>query len=184
MRATKFTAAIVALLVTVCLAPTLAKAETAKVIEAQVNDALDRLYKENKSALDLSQKAKGILIFPEVTKAGFVIGGSHGVGALRVGGNTDGFYQTTSGSLGLQAGVEKHSEVIMFMTDEALANFRASKNWQAGVDGSIAVLDAGAGGDISTQNQQKPIIAYVFGTSGIYGGVNLEGAKISPYTPE
>lgn len=171
-------------LVGVLLLPMAALADTAKEIEANVNAALTMLYSKNPAAAALGKDAKGILVFPHVVKGGLIIGASHGTGALRINNTTEGYYQTTSGSLGLQAGIESRKEVIMFMTTEALDKFRASENWQAGVDGSISVVQTGVAGSANTKNQKAPIIGYIFGNEGLYGGLNFEGAKISGYTPE
>ena len=171
-------------LVGVFLMPAAALAESAKEIEANVNAALTLLYSKNPAAAALGKEAEGILVFPHVVKGGLIIGAAHGTGALRIDGTTEGYYQTSSGSLGLQAGIESRKEVIMFMTTEALNKFKASKNWQAGVDGSISVIQTGVAGSANTKNQTAPIIGYIFGNEGLYGGLNFEGAKISHYTPE
>ena len=184
MRITGTASKVTALLVCLWLVPAAAMAKTANVIKAEVDDALATLYKTNKAASDLSSQAKGILVFPDVTKAGLIIGGARGVGALLVDGETVRHYQTNSASIGFQAGVESRSEVIMFMTDDALEKFQNSSNWQAGVDGSITVVEKGASGSVNTKNQTQPIIGFIFGNSGLYGGLNFEGAKISQYKPE
>ena len=184
MLRSKIAPKLAALLLCIFLVPGMAQAKTANVIKAEVDDALATLYDTNKTAKDLSSSAKGILVFPDVTKAGLIIGGARGVGALRVNGETVRYYQTNSASIGFQAGVESRSEVIMFMTEDALTKFQNSQNWQAGVDGSITVVEKGASGSVNTKNQTQPIIGFIFGNAGLYGGLNFEGAKISSYTPE
>lgn len=176
--------ALLGALVGVLLLPMAAFAESAKEIEANVKSALTLLYSKNPAAAALSKEAEGILVFPHVVKGGLIVGASHGTGALQIDGTTEGYYQTTSGSLGFQAGIESRKEVIMFMTTDALDKFRASENWQAGVDGSISVVKTGVSGSANTKNQKAPIVGYIFGNEGLYGGLNFEGAKISHYTPE
>ena len=83
-------------------------------------------------------------------KAGFGIGGEYGEGALRVRGQTVGFYNSISASFGFQLGVQERSVIILFMTDEALNQFRNTAGWKVGVDGSVAVVTVGAGGSIDT----------------------------------
>src|SRR6185436_17506843 len=75
---------------------------------------------------------KGILVFPTVKKAGFMVGGQRGEGALRVGGKTAGYYKTTAASFGLQAGGQKFSYAMFFMTDGALEYLKNSKGWEVG----------------------------------------------------
>lgn len=173
-----------ALLVCVWLAPSVAQAKSAQEIDAEVKAALTKLYAINGTAKELAPQAKGILVFGKVVKGGLIIGGSRGLGKLLVNGETEGYYQTNSGSIGLQAGIEERSEVIMFMTEAALKQFRTSDNWEAGVDGSIAVINAGKGADVTTKTTQAPIVGFIFGNSGLFAGVSFEGAKISHYTPE
>ena len=173
-----------ALLLCDWLAPTGAYAKSAQQIDAEVNAALTKLYEINGTAKALAPQAKGILVFGKVVKGGLIIGGSRGLGSLMINGKKVAYYQTNSGSIGLQAGIEERSEVIMFMTDESLKKFQNSDNWEAGVDGSIAVINAGTGGDVTTKTAQAPIIGFIFGNSGLFAGVSFEGSKISHYTPE
>src|SRR5262249_30921774 len=116
-----------------------------EILDAEVNVALDDLYKQDAAARDLGQRALGILVFPRIYKAGIFFGGSFGDGALRVQGQTVQYYRATGISFGLQLGGQIQTQVVMFMSQEALTQFRASENWQAGVDGSIAVVKLGAG---------------------------------------
>ena len=146
-------------------------------IDALASAALDQLYAESPAAKELAGKAKGVLIFPEITKAGFVVGGQAGKGALRVGGASVGYYRIVSASLGFQIGAQTYAQVLMFMTDEALAGFRASKGWEAGVDGTVALIEKGASAGIDTTEAQAPIVGFVFGEKGLMAAANIEGSK-------
>jgi len=106
------------------------------------------------------------------------IGGSYGEGALIVGGATVAYYSASTGSIGLQLGAEKHSEIIMFMTPQALAKFRASSGWQAGADANVTLIDKGNSADIDTLVGTDPVIAFVFGQRGLMGDLSIEGSKI------
>jgi lipid-binding SYLF domain-containing protein len=161
-----------------------ADAASAATINNEVDTAVTHCYGKVAGCKSAAAKAKGMLVFPEVTKAGLGVGGSYGVGALKVGGKTVGYYSTTSASLGLQAGAEKHSEVIMFLTDAALSEFRSSSGWQAGGDASVTVIDEGNSKNIDTLTDKDPVVAFLYGEKGLMGALSLEGAKISPYTPE
>lgn len=173
-----------AALLALALAPDRAAAATAAEIDRGVTAAISKCYAEVAGCKAVADKAKGMLVFPEVTKAGLGVGGSYGTGALKVGGRTVGYYSTTSASIGLQAGAEKHAEMILFLTDKALADFRASSGWQVGGDASIAVIDEGATKDIDTLSQKDPVVAFIYGEKGLMGSLSLEGAKIAPYKPE
>jgi lipid-binding SYLF domain-containing protein len=166
------------LLLTVA-APQPAKAATAVEIDAEVDAALVLFYEQVPAAKDLAKKAKGILTFPKVLKAGFGVGGEYGEGALRVGGKSVGYYNTAAASVGLQIGVESRAEVLMFMTQEALERFQASNGWEVGVDGSVTLIKVGVAGEIDTTTMRDPVIGFVFGEQGLMANLSLEGAKIT-----
>jgi len=117
-----------------------AQAASAEEIEARIEEALAEFYEESSAGRALAQRAAGMLVFPRVIKAGIGVGGEYGEGALLVNGETEAYYSVASASVGFQLGVQRKSQVIMFMTDEALENFRVSDGWEAGVDGSVAVV--------------------------------------------
>ena len=111
--------------------------------------------------------------------AGIGIGGEYGEGALRIGGKTADYYSTAAASIGLQRGAQAKTVIILFLQQEALDNFRNSKGWEAGVDGSVALVKVGAGGSIDTTNIKDPIIGFVIGQKGLMFNVTLEGAKFT-----
>jgi lipid-binding SYLF domain-containing protein len=69
--------------------------------------------------------------------------------------------------------------IIAFMTDAALAAFRASDGWEAGGDGNIALINVGAGGSVDTTTVRDPIVGFVFDVKGLMADVSLKGAKIT-----
>ena len=148
-------------------------------IDQRVCKTLQQFDTINPANLSLSQKAAGMLVFPRVTKGGIGIGGEHGEGALLVGGKTMGYYSVGAASVGLTLGLAKHSEIIMFMTQEALDKFTSSDGWSIGADAGITVVSGGASGSYDTQTMQKPILGFVFGEKGLIGDLSLQGSKIS-----
>jgi lipid-binding SYLF domain-containing protein len=148
-------------------------------IDAGVDSALATLYTQAQGSRELVAKASGVLVFPSVVSAGFVIGGSYGQGALRVGGRTNGYYSTAAGSVGLLAGAESKSMYILFMTPEALAKFQASNGWTAGVDASVTLINVGADASATTATAQQPVIGYVLTKGGLMANLSLDGTKIS-----
>jgi len=159
--------------------PVSAQADSTAEIDVSVNVALERFYQEVKGARVFAQNAKGLLVLPKVFKAGFIIGGEYGEGALRIGGETVDYYNIVAGSFGLQIGAEKKDIIIAFMTDEALAGFRASNGWEAGADGNIALVNIGAGERLDTTTLKDPIVGFVFGVKGLMADLSLKGAKIT-----
>jgi len=136
-------------------------------------------YSQVKSGKELANKAVAILVFPDVFKAGIGIGGEYGEGAMLEGGKTTGYYSTAAASIGFQLGAQVKSQVIMFMTKQALRDFKSSEGWKAGVDGSVALVTIGAGGDIDSNTVKDPIIGFIFSNKGLMYNLTFEGAKIT-----
>lgn len=124
-------------------------------------------------------RAKGVLVFPKVIKAGIGLGGEYGEGALLVGNRIIDFYAVAGGSIGFQFGAQSRSQVILFMTPEALSGFRKSSGWKAGVDGSVAVVTVGAGGEVMTPDEKQPVLGFVYGAKGLMYNLSFEGQKFS-----
>lgn len=155
------------------------EAASAREIDVSVDVALENFAKKVVGSNELSKISKGILVFPSVYKAGFVFGGEYGEGALRIGGKTVDYYNTVAASFGFQLGAEVKTVILVFMKDEALQKFRASEGWEAGVDGSIALITVGIGDSLDTTNVKDPIIGFVFGQKGLMYNLTLEGSKFT-----
>jgi lipid-binding SYLF domain-containing protein len=147
-------------------------------IDTNVSDTLAQFDSLNPNHHALLQKAAGVLIFPRVTKVGAGVAGEHGQGVLQVKGKTMGYYSVSGASVGATLGVAKHSEIIVFMTQDSLDKFVNSKGWSVGADAGVAVVK-GAAGDYDTQTLQRPILGFVFGEKGLIADVSLEGTKIN-----
>ena len=154
-----------------------ASAASREEIEIRVDATIEIFNQRIKEGREFLQNAKGILVFPNIVKAGFIVGAEFGEGALRIKGKTVDYYRTTGASFGLQVGAQTKSLIIVFLEGEALRKFRTSAGWEAGVDGSIALADIGAGGSIDTTNLSDPIIAFAFGNKGLMLNLTLEGSK-------
>jgi lipid-binding SYLF domain-containing protein len=161
------------------LAPAGAQAKSAAEIDIGVQEALRQFRSEVKGGGKFLGRANGVLVFPAVYKAGIGIGGEYGEGALLVGGKTVGYYSTAAASIGFQLGAQKKSIVIVFMTDAALADFRKSEGWKAGVDGSVALIEWGVGEDINTVDIKDPVVGFVFSNKGLMYNLTLEGSKFT-----
>jgi lipid-binding SYLF domain-containing protein len=157
----------------------MALAKSAKEIDIGVDVALEQFEQDVKGGKEFLKSAKGVLIFPSVIKAGFGIGGEFGEGALRIGGKTVEYYNTAAASIGFQIGAQSKRVILVFMQNNALKNFRASSGWEAGVDGSVALIELGTGGSIDTTNIKDPIVGFVFGNKGLMYNLTLEGSKYS-----
>ena len=166
--------------------PLPALAADAKAIDARVNLALGKLWDQVPSARELSASARGMLVMPEVVKGGFIVGGAYGEGSLLINDPVEGYekkggyYSVAVGSLGLQIGFQTTSHVLFFMTDAALAKFRAADGWEAGVDAEVTFPESGLHAGADTTTAKKPVIGVVFAADGLLVGASLAGAKYSP----
>ena len=146
--------------------PGAASAASAEEINIGVNATLKRFCKEVAGGSEFFKKAKGVLVFPSVIKAGFGIGGEYGEGELRVGSKTVEYYSTAAASFGFQLGAQSKSIVLVFLKGKALSDFRKSHGWKAGVDGPVALVKWGVGEDINTVDIKDPIVGFVFSNKG------------------
>ncbi len=148
-------------------------------IDERVQNTLVQFDQLSPNNQDLVGRAKGILVFPRQTKAGAGVAGEFGEGALLVNGKNAGYYSLSSASVGITLGVAKHSEIIMFMTQEALDKFTSSHGWAVGADTSVAIMSKGAGGAYDTKTLQRPILGFVFAEKGLIADVSLDGSKVT-----
>jgi lipid-binding SYLF domain-containing protein len=152
---------------------------TKEEIDTDVKEAIAEFYKKSQAGQALAEKASGMLVFPKIIKAGLGIGGEYGEGALLVDGKTVDYYSTASASIGFQLGAQQKSQVILFMNEDVLKKFRDSSGWEAGVDGSVAVAEIGAGGELSSNTAQEPIIGFIFSNKGLMYNLTFEGSKMT-----
>ncbi|MBU9464347.1 hypothetical protein LGM75_04340 [Burkholderia multivorans] len=150
-----------------------------QAIDSSVDATLSRLYSTVKGSRELVAKSRGVLVFPEVLQAGFIVGGQSGNGALRVGGSTVGYYNTSSLSVGLQAGAQSKAIVFLFMTQQALDEFRNSEGWAAGAGASVALVKMGANGAVDTNTATAPVQVVVLTNAGLMGDVSINGTKVT-----
>jgi lipid-binding SYLF domain-containing protein len=152
-------------------------------IDQEVNAALSKLYQTTPTARALAAKAKGILVFPNVVKAGFIGGAEYGKGAMRRNGRTTGYYNIVAGSYGLQAGVQSFGYAMFFMNDAALHSLDSAKGFEVGVGPNIVVLDEGMARKATTTTMRDDVYAFVFGQRGLMAGLGLQGSKITRVNP-
>jgi lipid-binding SYLF domain-containing protein len=148
-------------------------------LDASADRTLHHFFALNPENRDLAKKAAGILIFSHVAKGGVGVAGEYGQGVLRVNRATSGYYSIAAASVGLTLGFAKHSEIIMFMTQDSLDKFTASHGWAVGADAAVALISQGAGGQYDSDALGKPILGFVFGEKGLLGDASLEGSKIT-----
>lgn len=148
-------------------------------LSASSSQALNRLVRENSAAAAISSRAKAVLVFPSIVKAGLVFGGAYGEGELRKGGRTTGYYNSFTGSWGLQAGAQSYGYAVFLMNDEALSYLEQSDGWEIGVGPTVVVVNAGIAENLSSSTLQDDAYAFIFDQKGLMAGVSIEGTKVT-----
>jgi lipid-binding SYLF domain-containing protein len=155
-------------------------AATAEDLDKSSAQALERLYRTNPVAGSLSQKARAVLIFPNIIKAGLLFGGSYGEGELLEGGKRAGYYNSVSASWGVQLGAQSYGYAVFLMTDKAQKYLRESSGWEIGLGPTVVIVDEGVAKNLSSTTLKSDAYAFIFGQQGLMAGVSIEGTKISP----
>jgi lipid-binding SYLF domain-containing protein len=159
--------------------PGAASAASASQIDSKSSAALNQLFESEPGTRELAAKAKAILIFPSIIKAGFIFGGQYGEGALREGGRTVGYYNTVAASYGLQAGGQSFGYAMFLMTDSALRYLKSSKGWEIGVGPTVVVVEAGKAMALTTTTLKDDVYAFIFDQKGLMAGLGIQGSKIT-----
>jgi len=160
-----------------------ALAASAAEINRNATEALTTLYAKTPDAKVLGDNAVGVLVFPSIVKAGFIIGGQFGDGVLREHGKPVAYYRSLAASYGLQAGAQAYGYVLFFMDQASLQYLTNSAGWELGVGPSIVVLDAGFGKTMSTTTLRSGVYAFIFDQKGLMAGLGLQGSKITRINP-
>ena len=151
----------------------------ASKVDNKIDKALRELYADAPAAKDLSTRATAILVFPRITKAGFLFGGAYGEGVLRKGGVDVANYNSVAASYGLQAGIQSFGYALFFMNDQALTYLDNSAGWEIGSGPSVVVVDKGMAKKLSSTTLTQDVYAFIFGQQGLMAGIGLEGSKIT-----
>jgi lipid-binding SYLF domain-containing protein len=157
----------------------LANAATTENLDRDAAQALQTLYKSNPVAESISKKARAVLVFPKVIKAGLVFGGSYGEGVLTKESHFAGYYNSVSASWGWQAGAESYSYVVFLMSDKAVKYLDKSEGWEIGVGPTMVVVDTGAAKNLSSSTLKDDAYAFIFDQQGLMASLSIEGTKIS-----
>jgi lipid-binding SYLF domain-containing protein len=158
---------------------TQASAATAAELNAKGQAALQRLYAQSPRAVRYARDAKAILVFPEIVKAGFVIGGQGGEGVLYIHGRPAGYFKIAAVSYGLQAGAQSFSYALFMMNNKALNYLNTNDRWQIGSGPSVVVIDKGAAMSTTSTTLTQDVYAMPFGQKGLMAGIGIEGSKIT-----
>jgi lipid-binding SYLF domain-containing protein len=180
---TFFTLMLAALTTVILAAPRQALAADVAQIERDAKAALAELYATTPAAKALGDKAKAVLVFPSILKAGLIIGGQGGNGALFVDGKVTGFFNTAAASYGLQAGAQEFAFAMFLMTDAAIESIKKADGWEVGVGPSIVIVDEGVAKSLTTTTAKDDVYAFIFGQKGLMAGIGIQGSKITKINP-
>ena len=161
------------------VSPTVASAASKAELNASSKSTLDKLLAREPAAKALYGKAVAVLVFPSITKAGFMVGGQYGDGVLWKGGKPIGYYNTAGASYGLQAGAQKYGYAMFFMKQKALDYLDSSQGFEVGVGPSVVVIDQGMAKSMTSTTLTEDVYAFVFGQQGLMAGVGIQGNKIT-----
>jgi lipid-binding SYLF domain-containing protein len=161
------------------LAPAGASPASREDLNSDASAALQLLYRSNPAAASLGRQAKAVLIFPSILKAGFVFGGAYGEGVLESGAKVDSYYNSFSGSWGLQAGAQTYGYAVFLMTNKAVRYIHETHGWEIGTGPTVVIVDAGIAQNLTTSTLKNDAYAFIFDQQGLMAGVSIEGTKIS-----
>ena len=156
-----------------------ATANSPEDLNKDANQALQMLIKNNTLAGDLANKAKAILIFPNIVKAGVVFGGAYGEGVLKQGNKIDSYYNSVTASFGWQIGAQSYGYVVFLMNDKALKYIHKTHGWEIGVGPTVVVVNEGVAKNLSTSSLKDDAYAFIFDQQGLMASLSIEGTKIS-----
>lgn len=161
-----------------------ADAASASELASSGRRSLARLEARSPRARELGEKARAVLIFPKIAKAGFIVGGQGGEGVLLTHGKVDGYYSIGAASFGFQAGVQVYGYALFFITESALSYLHKSEGWAIGTGPSVVVIKEGAAKQADTTTLTQDVYAVSFNQEGLMGSLSLEGSKITRIHPK
>jgi lipid-binding SYLF domain-containing protein len=156
-----------------------ARAATPDDLNRDADTALHMIISTDPVAADLAKKAKAVLIFPNIIKAGLIFGGAYGEGVLKQGGKIDGYYNSITASWGLQAGGQSYGYVVFLMSDKAVKYVHNTHGWEIGTGPTVVVANEGVAKNLSTSSLKDDAYAFIFDQQGLMASLSLEGTKIS-----
>jgi lipid-binding SYLF domain-containing protein len=155
-----------------------AQAATAEDLNKDAAQALKALYKTNPLAEEISKKAKAVLVFPNIVKAGLIFGGAYGEGVLMNGDNYT-YYNSVSASWGWQAGAQSYGYVVFLMNHRAVKYLDKSSGWEIGVGPTVVAVTEGVAKNLTTSTLKDDAYAFIFDQQGLMASLSIEGTKIS-----
>jgi lipid-binding SYLF domain-containing protein len=149
-----------------------------EALSADTEAAMKKMQIDDPSLREFLDKAYAYVIFPSVGKGGLIVGGAYGRGEVYRQGQMVGYADITSGSVGLQAGGQTFSELIVFATEQAYNDF-ADGDFALSATASAIALKAGAAGQAHFENG---VAVFVKPQGGLMAELSLGGQRLR-FTP-
>lgn len=147
-------------------------------LSSSTSASLDGFKAEDPTLQQLLDKAAGWAIFPEVGKAGFVVGGSYGRGEVFEKGKKIGFADIKQATFGLQIGAQTFSELVIFFKNEDIAKFKQGEFSLAANLSAVAIKPGVAG----TTDTGKGVVVFVRTSGGLMAEASV-GGQVFKFAP-
>ena len=152
------------------------QADDKALIDNNTQRAVNWLNASHKDTAKMLADAAGVLVFPDMVKMGFGVGGEFGEGALLVNGEAVEYYAIAGDSFGLGPEADFKAEVIVFQTEEALQSFRDTRSWKVGEHAAVPVMSAPEQGAAIAG---EPVVGLIFSEDGMASDLRLDGSKVT-----
>ena len=146
-----------------------------KSLIAEADAAVATMIAKDPSLRDFISRGHGYAIFPDVGKAGAIVGGAYGRGVVFEQGRAVGFAELNQGSIGAQLGGQSYSELIVFESEPALNRLKAG-NFDIGAEISAVALTAGAAG---AARFEDGVVVFHLPKGGLMAAAAVNGQKIN-----
>jgi lipid-binding SYLF domain-containing protein len=158
--------------------PTVANGGDPELV-TKAQTALRELYATTPEALSIQSRAKAVVVFPELTKAGLIVGAEGGKGVMFApDGKVLGYYRARALSYGLQAGAQTFSEAMFLMTDSAITSLTSGAGLSVGTGPSVVLVDSGMAKSLTSTTLKSDVYAFLYGQQGLMAGFGIQGQRI------
>jgi lipid-binding SYLF domain-containing protein len=147
--------------------------------ENDCNTALRMLYGREPLCKMIGEKAKAVLVFPKIVKAGFIFGRQFGEGGLLANGKRIVRYNSAAVSIGLHAGVRLFGCALFFMNDSALQCLNKSDGWEMGPGAGTVVVNKDIAKSLTATALKGDAYAFIFDRKGLKTGLGIQRSRIT-----
>ncbi len=176
MKSTTRITATAALLAALLCPPVLA--DSIEYINTNTEKVLTAFKQYAVDGDDMLEDAAGVLVFPDIFRLGFGLGGQYGEGVLLVKGEPVAYYTNAGHNYGLDT--KEHgfkSEVIVFRDIDALNTFRNKSSWKVGENGNVTLPVINSPSGVKLGAQSDSVVGFILSDKGLVADVTLNGNR-------